>query len=314
MPSSTTKSSSTSDSALGTLSNDLASAVERAGRATVAVHARPRIPSTGVHWRAGVVVTADHTVKRDEEITVTLADGRTVAATVAGRDPATDIAVLRLEPSDAPPPELGESSSLKVGHLVLALGRAGGDVSASLGLVSAVSRDWRTWRGGVIEELIHLDLAIYDGFSGGPLVDAGGAIAGINSSGLARGLAAAIPRSTVDRVTDQLLSAGRIARGYVGLAMQPVRLPARLVRELGLPSDGGVILVGVEPGGPGDAAGAMIGDVVVALDGKPVRNADDLLVLLGPRSVGTTVQARIIRGGASRELSVVVGERSRRHR
>ncbi|HEX5438909.1 MAG TPA: trypsin-like peptidase domain-containing protein [Gemmatimonadaceae bacterium] len=307
-------SNTNSESTLDALSNDLATAVERAGRATVAVHARPRIPSTGVHWRAGVIVTAAHTMKRDEEITVTLADGRTVSAAIAGRDPATDIAVLRLENHDAPPAELGESAALKVGHIVLALGRAGGDVSASLGLVSAISTDWRTWHGGVIDRLIHLDLAIYDGFSGGPLVDARGAIVGINSSGVARGLAASIPRSTVDRVTDQLLSAGRIARGYVGLAMQPVRLPSALMHELALPSDGGVILVGVEAGGPGATAGAMIGDVVVALDGKPVRNTDDLLVLLGPESVGKHVQARIIRGGALHELSIVVGERSRRHR
>ncbi|HET7563898.1 MAG TPA: trypsin-like peptidase domain-containing protein [Gemmatimonadaceae bacterium] len=303
-----------SGSALSALSSDLAGAVERAGRATVAIHARSRIPSSGVHWRPGIIVTADHTVKRDEEITVTFSDGRTVPAVLAGRDPATDLAVLRAEHADAPAAELGDAASLKVGHVVLAVGRAGEQVSASLGIVSAIANEWRTWRGGIIERLFRLDLAVYDGFSGSPLVDARGMIVGINTSGLARGIATAIPRSTVDRVTDQLLATGRIARGYVGLAMQPVRLPGALVRELGLAGDGGVILVGVEPGGPGDKAGAMIGDVMVALDGKPVRTADDLLTLLGPESVGRTVRARIIRGGASRELSIVVGERSRRSR
>jgi len=187
-------------------------------------------------------------------------------------------------------------------------------VSASLGIVSAIANEWRSWRGGVIERLFRLDLAIYDGFSGGPLVDARGRVVGIDSSGLARGVATALPRSTVDRVTDQLLAAGHIARGYVGLAMQPVRLPGALVRALDLKSDGGVILVGVEPGGPGEKAGAMIGDVMVALDGKPVRTADDLVAALGPESVGRTVRAFIIRGGAPRELSIVVGERSRRNR
>lgn len=299
---------------LSMLSSDLASAVERAGSATVAIHARPRIPSSGVHWRPGIIVTADHTVRRDEEISVTFGDGRTVPATLAGRDPATDIAVLRAERSDAPAAELGDAGPLQVGHVVLAVGRAGEQVSASLGIVSAIANEWRSWRGGVIERLFRLDLAIYDGFSGGPLVDARGRVVGIDSSGLARGVATALPRSTVDRVTDQLLAAGHIARGYVGLAMQPVRLPGALVRALDLKSDGGVILVGVEPGGPGEKAGAMIGDVMVALDGKPVRTADDLVAALGPESVGRTVRAFIIRGGAPRELSIVVGERSRRNR
>lgn len=301
-------------STLSALSSDLAGAVERAGRATVAIHARPRIPSSGVHWRAGIIVTADHTVKRDEEITVTFGDGRTAPAVLAGRDPATDLAVLRSEHTTAPAAELGDAASIKVGHVVLAVGRASEQVSASLGIVSAIANEWRTWRGGRIERLFRLDLAVYDGFSGGPLVDARGAIVGINTSGLARGIATAIPRATIDRVADQLLATGRIARGYIGLAMQPVRLPGALVRELGLAGDGGVILVGVEPGGPGDTAGAMIGDVMVALDGKPVRTADDLLTFLGPESVGRTVRARIVRGGTSRELSIVVGERSRRSR
>jgi S1-C subfamily serine protease len=301
-------------STLSGLSDDLASAVDRAGRATVAIHARPRIPSSGVHWRPGVVVTAEHTVRRDEEISVTVSDGRVISATVAGRDPATDLAVLRLEETDAPVATLGESDSLRVGHLVLALGRPGADVHASLGIVSAIVGEWRTWRGGLIDRLVRLDLAIYDGFSGGPLVDARGAVVGINSSGLARGMAASIPSSTVDRIADQLLASGRIARGYLGLAMQPVRLPAPLVRELGLSHEGAVILVGVEAGGPADRAGAMIGDVVVAIDDQPIRDADTLMNLLGSGSIGRTVRTRIIRGGAPRELSIVVGERPRRNR
>lgn len=298
-------------STLSALSSDLAGAVERAGRATVAIHARPRIPSSGIHWRPGIIVTADHTVKRDEEITVTFDDGQTHPASLVGRDPATDLAVLRSEHHAAPAAELGDATSLAVGHIVLAVGRAGEQVSASLGIVSAIAHEWRTWRGGVIERLFRLDLAVYDGFSGGPLVDARGAIVGLDTSGLARGIATAIPRSTVDRVTDQLLATGHIARGYIGLAMQPVRLPGALVRALGLAGEGGVILVGVEPGGPGDKAGAMIGDVMVALDDKPVRTADDLVALLGSESVGRTVRARIVRGGASRELSIVIGERAR---
>jgi S1-C subfamily serine protease len=198
--------------------------------------------------------------------------------------------------------------------MVLALGRPGADVHASLGIVSAIVGEWRTWRGGIINDVLRLDLAIYDGFSGGPLADARGAVVGINSSGLARGLAASIPSSTVDRIADQLLASGRIARGYLGLAMQPVRLPTALVRELGLSHDGAVILVGVESGGPADRAGAMIGDVVVAIDDQPVRDADMLMNLLGSQSIGRTLRTRILRGGAPRELAIVIGERPKRTR
>ena len=298
--------------ALLALSNDLAGAVERAGRAVVAIHARQRIPSSGVHWRPGVIATADHTIKRDEEISVTLADGRSVPATLAGRDATTDLAVLKLDAGGAPVAELGDASSLKVGHMVLALGRAGAGVSASLGVVSAVDGEWRTWRGGRIDRFLRLDLAIYDGFSGGPLVDASGAVVGINTSALARGLAVSIPASTVNRVVDQLLATGRIARGYIGVGLQPVRLPEGLRKKLKLAGDGGVIVVGVEPGGPAEQAGMMIGDVVVAVDGAPLGDTADLMALLGPERVGKPVVASVVRGGALSEVTITVGERSRR--
>jgi S1-C subfamily serine protease len=294
------------------ISNDFAAAVERAGRAVVAVNARPRMPSSGVHWRQGVVVTAEHTIKREEEISVMLPDGRSIPATLAGRDASTDLAVLRLQGGEFPTAEIGESALLKVGHLVLALGRPGErGLSASMGVVSALGGAWRTWSGGQIDQFVRLDLALYPGFSGGPLVDAQGSVVGVNTSG-PRSTVLAIPTSTVHRVVDQLLEKGRIARGYLGLGMQPVRLPDALKNALNVPTHGGIIVVAIEPDSPAERAGVLIGDVLVALDGRPMSDTADVLAMLGPERVGAEVKASIIRGGVLSELMIPVGERPRR--
>lgn len=300
-------------STLAALSDDLATAVERAGHTVVAIHARPRIPASGVLWRSDVVVATDHTLRRDEGITVALPDGRSVAATLAGRDPGTDLAVLRLE-GDAPgtPAELGDDAAPEAGHIVLALGRPGRDVTASLGLVSVSSGEWRTWRGGKIDRFIRLDIAIHDGFSGGPLIDAGGAVVGINTSGLARGQPITIPNVTVRRVVEQLLAKGRVARGYLGLAMHPIRLPQELVSALGLPGHTGLMVASVEPNSPGAAARVMLGDILVAFDGHAVHDPVDLLAALGPESVGRAVRARVVRAGAVHDLEITVRERGGR--
>lgn len=303
-------------SALLALSNDLASAVEQAGRAVVAVNARRRIPSSGVHWRSGVIVTADQTVKRDEEITVTLPDNRTVPATLAGRDSSTDLAVLKLQelemphPASLPTAEIGDASLLKVGHIVLAVARPGeSGLSASMGVVSALSGAWRTWGGGQIDQFVRLDLTLYPGFSGGPLVDASGRVVGINTSG-PRSMVLTIPASTVNRVIDGLLEKGHIARGYLGLGMQPVHLPDTLKSALNLPCNSGVIVVNVEPNGPAEQAGVLIGDVLLLLNGTPVSDTGDVQKMLGPDSVGKMLSVQIIRGGALAEVAIAVGERS----
>jgi S1-C subfamily serine protease len=293
------------------LSNGLAGAVEHAGRAVVAVNARPRLPSSGVHWRQGVIVTAEHTIKREEEITVTLPDGRLAPATLAGRDASTDLAVLRLAGGEVPTADVGDTAALRVGHLVVAVarpGERGRGLSASLGVVSAIAGAWRTWSGGQIDQFVRLDLTLYPGFSGGPLVDAQGRVVGLNTSG-PRGLVLAIPTSTVNRVVDQLLAKGRIARGYLGLGMQPIRLPEAFKRTLNWAADGGIIVVAVEPHSPAETAGVLIGDVVVALDGKPVSDTVDVLAMLGPERVGSEVRVSIIRGGVRSELMIPVGER-----
>lgn len=307
-------SSSETASALLALSHELAEAVERAGRAVVAVNARQRMPSSGVHWREGVVVTADHTVKRDEEITVTLPDGGSAPAMLAGRDSSTDLAVLKLQGVELPTADLGDVSSLKVGHLVLAVARTGErGPSASLGVISALSGAWRTWHGGQIDRFVRLDLTLYPGFSGGPLVDGQGRVVGINTSG-PRNMVLAIPASTVTRVVDQLLEKGHIARSYLGLGMQSVRLPETFKRTLHLADDGGLIVVAVESESPAEKAGMLIGDVLIALDGTRVSDTADVQAILGPERVGTPVRVSIVRAGTSAELTITVGERPRRRR
>jgi S1-C subfamily serine protease len=305
-------------SALAAVSDDLAAAVERVRPSVVAIHARTRIPSSGVLWRAGVVVTADHTVKRDEDITITLHGGRSVAAQLAGRDGSTDLALLTFDAAalgaDAPPPApRGDAAALRVGELVLAVGRPGdGDVTASLGVVSAVGPAWRTWRGGEIDRFVRLDLSVYDGFSGGPAVTARGEVVGVNSSGLARGSAITVPAATVERVAERLLRGGRGARGDLGAGMQSVRLPARLTASLGLTSDAGLIVLSLDAGAPADRAGLLVGDVLVAFGGAAVREPGDVLAMLEPDRVGQTMTARVVRAGALADVPVTVGERPRR--
>jgi S1-C subfamily serine protease len=294
---------------LAALSDDLAAAVEQAGRSVVAIHARRRIPSSGVAWRSGAIVTASHTVTRDEDITLTLPDGRTAPATLAGRDETTGLAVLRTDATGITPAERADSGALRVGNLVLALGRPGTAITASLGVVSAVGGEWRTWHGGRIDQFVRLDIAVYDGFSGGPLVEAGGHILGINTSGLARGMPLTIPASTVDRIADQVLAGGRLGRGYLGLASQPVRLPEGLRQSLHLAGDFGLVVVNVEPGGPAERGGVLLGDILVALDDAAVSDPRDVLAALTPERVGQVVAVRVLRGGQPTELSITVGPR-----
>ncbi|UFP96009.1 S1C family serine protease [Gloeobacter morelensis] len=299
--------------ALQAFSNALADTVEAVGRAVVAVDPHSRSTPSGVLWREGVVVTADHLLKRDDEITVTVHDGRTMAATLAGRDPGTDLAVLRVADVPAPDVPFGDAQRLKVGHLALALARPGEHgLSASLGTVCNVGGPWRTWRGGQIDRLIRLDLSLFAGFSGGALVDTEGRIVGINTAALSRSTGIAIPAATVDRVVDQLLATGRVARGYLGIGMQPVRLPDSLRATLNLPGTGAVIVVNLEAGSPAEHAGVLLGDVFVGIDGHTVGDTEEVLALLTPERVGKSLPVQIVRGGQRVEVSVIVGERPRR--
>jgi S1-C subfamily serine protease len=304
---------SETNTTLQSLSRDLASVVEQASAAVVAVNARPHLSSSGVYWRDGVIVTAAHTLRRTEDISVVLSSGETVAATLAGTDPSTDLAVLKINNAKLSAPPFGDTSQLKVGHVVLAVGRgAQRGLNATLGIVGVLSGAWRTWRGGLIDQLIGLDLTLHPGAAGGPLVDAHGRVLGINTSGLSRNMELTIPVSTVNRVVEHLLKKGHIGRGYLGLGMYAIPLPEDLKSALNLSGDSGLIVVSVEPQGPGSKAGVLLGDVIVALDGKAVSSVRDLQAFLEPECVGKTILVSLIRSSKPVEVNVTIGERRRR--
>lgn len=299
---------------LAILSDQLADAAASAGESIVAVHARPRVPSTGIHWQDGVVVTTDGTVRRDSDITVTLPDGRKLPATLAGRDRRTDLAVLRVDAGSLPTARLGDPASLKPGHLVLALARLGeGGPRVSFGAVSAIGGRWRCWKGGELDRLLQSNLTLYPGFGGGPLVDATGQIQGINSGGLSRAFATTIPVETVNRTVRQLLERGYVARGWLGAAMQPVRFNPAAQHRLGVESDSGLVILSVEPDGPAASAGLLVGDVIVKLGGRPIEHVEDLVDALGAADVvGRTFKLDLVRGGELTQADVLIGERPRR--
>ncbi len=289
------------------ISDGLAAAVERAGASTVQVDARRRFPASGVVWADGLVVTADHVIENEEAITVGLPDGTTVAATLVGRDPGTDLALLAVEGATAAA-ELAPDGSAKVGHLVLAVGRPARDgVQASLGTVAAVGGPWRTRRGGRIEGYLRTDTTFFPGFSGGPLVDADGRVIGVNIS-LPRGGITITARS-VTGVVEALRAHGRMLRAYLGIASQQVRMPEALAAAFGDQATG-LLIVNVEPSTPAAAAGLLVGDILATIEGAPVRDAEELRDALGPERVGATVRVALVRGGAQHEVAVTLGERA----
>ena len=295
-------------SVLSDLSQTLAASVESAGVGVVRVEARPRFPASGIVWSSdGVIVTAHHIVEEDENISIGLSDGRAVGAKLVGRDPTTDIAVLRAQVSGLATCAWADVNVLKVGHLVLALGRPGKTAMAALGVVSAFGEAWRTPAGGKLDRYLQTDVVMYPGFSGGPLVDANGQFIGLNTSALLRGVSLTIPATTLKSVVETLLTKGRITRGYLGVGAQPVRLPDALAKQLG--QETGLLLVSVEPDAPGGKAGLLLGDVIVAIAGDSVRHLDDLLAALSGDRVGTTVPVRIVRGGQLQEIKATIGER-----
>jgi len=294
---------------LRNLSDALAATVATAGAGVVRVEARGRIPASGILWSPdGVIVTAHHVVEREENIGVGLPDGQTVAAALVGRDPTTDLAVLRADAKGLTQAAVAEPDSLRVGHLALALGRPGQTVQATLGIVSALGEEWRTPAGGQVDAYLQTDLVMYPGFSGGPLVDVSGRVLGLNTSALLRGISLTLPTPTLRRVVEALLTHGRVRRGYLGVGAQGVRLPAALEQQLG--QETGLLLISVEPDGPAGQAGLLLGDTIIALDSQPVRHMDDLLALLGGERVGVSTPVRIVRGGVVQELQVTIGERS----
>jgi S1-C subfamily serine protease len=285
----------TQTSALVSLSDEIATTVERVAASVVAVEGRSRLGSSGFFIRPDLVLTADHALESDE-IEIVRAGGKEERVTIAGRDPSTDLALLRTSAPGAPLAFAGDAA-LRVGAIALAVARDDdGDVAATMGVISAVGAAWRTWQGGQIDRFVRADLSFYPRFSGSPLLDAGGQVVGMNTGGLSRRQAMTVPATTIARIVETLVTrGGRIPRGYLGVALQRVT--------------GGAIVLGVEPSSPADMAGIIVGDIIAAIGGQPIADADDVHAQLGAGTLGRGLAIDVIRGGAPRALEAVIGER-----
>ena len=291
------------------LSDALADAAEKTGKATVLVNARRRMPASGIVYAADLILTADHVVERQEDITVTLDDGTEVSARVAGRDAGSDLAVLKLERAAGTVAEATKSPA-RLGQIALALGRPSPDgIEASLGTVSAIGGPVRTERGGMLERYIRTDSISYPGFSGGPLVAADGTVLGINTSGLGRGAAITIPADIAWKVADTLVKHGRIKRGYLGIRSQTVEVSDASQKALKREQGTGLLVVGVENDSPASKGGLIVGDILVAVAGVPVLHHDELFANLNGDVAGKPTPIEILRGGQPQTLNVPVGER-----
>jgi S1-C subfamily serine protease len=291
------------------LSDALADAVAKAGASTVMVDARRRLPASGIAYAENLVLTADHVVERDDDIRILLPDGSQLNASLAGRDPGNDLALLRLSGNGAVPAEPAPQAA-RVGQLALALGRPTPEgIQASLGVVSAVSGPVRTGRGGLLEQYLRTDTIPYPGFSGGPLVDAAGRVLGLNTSGLAHGVSLTIPVALAWQVAEALAQHGHVRRGYLGIRSQPVAIPATQGQALGRQQEVGLLLVGVEDDSPAARGGLMVGDILVGLAGQPVSDPDELLARLDGAMVGKSTPVEVLRGGQALTIKVKIGER-----
>jgi S1-C subfamily serine protease len=290
------------------LSDDLAKSVEAAAPSIVRIEGRRRLAGSGFIWSAeGLIVTANHVVRKDSAIRVGLHDGQILEANVAGRDPSTDLAVLKLE-ADGLTGATPAAKDYQVGHLVLALGRPGRTVQATMGIISALGDSWRTSMGGQIDRYMQTDVVMYPGFSGGPLVGAGGRVLGMNSSALMRGVSMTVPTTTLEQVVEALATHGRLKRGYLGVSTQAVRLPSDAKEELNQKS--GLLIVSVETDSPAEEGGLLLGDAIVGFSEASIRHHEDLLAQLGGDVVGKKTPIKIIRGGEIRTINVTIGERS----
>jgi serine protease Do len=295
------------------LSNELAAAVEHAAASIVAVHGRRGIGSSGIAWRDNLIVTSSEGIRMEEGIKLLLPDGRTAAARLRGRDSGTDLVLLETDSGGLRPLQFADDAALKVGQLTLAVGRTNntGPI-ASFGIISGVSEEWKSWRGGKLDPFVRLDISVYPTLSGGAAVDVGGNLIGLISTGLSRSSVFAVTGATINRVAAKLLEQGYVSRGFLGVALQPVALPAAMKEKL--QQDTGIMLLGIEPEGPAAVSGLILGDVLVAAGGHSLAGPEALADLLERTPVGQNVRFQVLRAGVVQDLDVRIGERSSRRR
>ena len=296
-------------SALTDFSNGLSAAVEKAGSATLLVDGRRRYPASGIAYAADLVLTADHVITREDNISVAGTDGKSMTATIAGRDPGSDLALLRLSDKNLTPAKTADALP-KVGALVLAVGRPNtAGLQASWGIVTAIGGPARTGRGGLLEEYIQTETVSYPGFSGGPLINTEGEVLGLNTSGLTHGSAVTIPVKSAWRIAEALAKHGSVKRGYLGVRTQTVSLPDASQKSLGRDQSQGLLVMWLEEGGPAEKAGVLVGDILAGVGGKAVADPDDLFAALSGDTVGQSVPVEVLRGGKPERINVMVAER-----
>jgi S1-C subfamily serine protease len=289
------------------LSNSMAAATEKAAVSTVLVNARRRMPASGIAFAGDLVLTADHVIEREDGITVMLANGTEAAASLAGRDPGSDLAVLRLEKERTTPAQ--PAMQVRIGQLVLALGRPSDTgIEASLGVISAIGGPVRTPQGS-LDKYIRTDATPYPGFSGGPLVDAEGLVVGVNTSGMGRGVTLTIPADYAWKMADQLARTGSVKRGYLGVRSEAVELSEAAQKALKRTQATGLLLVGVERKSPAEAGRLIVGDILVGVNGQPVPDHDALFAHLTGEVVGEAIPLEVLRGGELRTFTVEIGTR-----
>ncbi len=325
------------------LSIDMADLVEARSESVLRVDARRRLPASGIAWSDDLIVCAHHAVEFEDDINIGTAEGERLRAALIGRDPRIDLALLRV---DAPlkPTEWAPQADLRTGNLVMALGRPRQNIRASLGIVAGLAgagdagrqikrmkaqfwgnmkgdkkrwkrRKWRqrqAWEGGgwalaLAGGLIHTDLTMYPGFSGGPLLGADGKVYGMNTSGFRGGVSMAIPLASISETVAALLSKGKIQTGYLGIGAQTAQLPDAVAEALD--QDGGLLIVSIEAGSPAAKAGLLVGDILTALGGEPVEHIDELQMMLTRLAVDAEARTQFVRGGELLEGVVVIGEK-----
>jgi S1-C subfamily serine protease len=291
------------------LSDAIADAAETAGKSTVLVDARRKFPASGIAFAKDMILTADHVIEREEDIKVILADGTEVTARLVGRDPGTDLAVLKLDNASATPAEVSKTPA-RVGQFVLAIGRPSAKgIESSFGTVNSIGGPVRTGRGSMLESYIKTDVVSYPGFSGGPLVNGDGTIFGINTSGFGNGGAITIPADVAWKIAETLAKHGKIKRGYLGIRSQTVELSADAQKALKREQETGLLLVGLEADSPAGKGGLMVSDILVGVAGESVAHQDDLFVRLSGDVVGKSIPIDILRGGKLESVKVEIGER-----
>ena len=298
----------TESNLLSTFSNQMADAVERVASTLVLVSGRQGRPASGVVYAQDLVLTADHVLEREEDLSIQTHDNRTLPAQFAGRDLATDLAVLRVA-------NLGlqaaaaASEPARVGQLVLAVGRSENEgPMASVGIVSAVGGPLRIARGATLERYIRTDAIPYPGFSGGPLINTQGEVLGITTTGLVNSATLAIPTAIAWGIAETLAQQGFIKRGYLGISSQLVQLPE--AQRAGKTQEHGLLIVQVDENSPAQKGGLMLGDILIELDGQALKDAEDLRALLTGDRVDKTIPLEVIRGGKLQTLQVTIGQRS----